>query len=131
MNNICGRFKVEWVAVDPWAAVEDQQVFKMVQWRTQRMNGFSVQRFAVQKADQHVWHRTIREVVATYRNGETDLWQRRKYFKTWLIFSEVSIADRNYSQQVQIFEPSIANIISFLRGLKEEYEGHHGVRILD
>ena len=28
-------------------------------------------------------------------------------------------------------EPSIADTISILRGLKEKYENHHGVRILD
>ena len=28
-------------------------------------------------------------------------------------------------------EPSVADTISILRGLKEKYEGHHGVRIMD
>ena len=33
--------------------------------------------------------------------------------------------------QVLVKEPSIPDTISILRGLKEKYEGHHGVRILD
>ena len=34
-------------------------------------------------------------------------------------------------QQVLIEEPSIEDSISILRGLKEKYEVHHGVKILD
>ncbi|KAJ8494055.1 hypothetical protein OPV22_015776 [Ensete ventricosum] len=34
-------------------------------------------------------------------------------------------------QQVYVAEPSIADTISILRGLKEKYEEHHGVRIQD
>ncbi|URD73059.1 Sigma-54 interaction domain [Musa troglodytarum] len=34
-------------------------------------------------------------------------------------------------QQVYVAEPSVADTISILRGLKEKYEGHHGVRIQD
>ncbi|WJX75670.1 Chaperone protein ClpB1 [Trifolium repens] len=34
-------------------------------------------------------------------------------------------------QQVYVSEPSVPNTISILRGLKEKYEGHHGVRIQD
>lgn len=34
-------------------------------------------------------------------------------------------------QQVYVAEPSVEDTISILRGLKERYEGHHGVRILD
>ena len=33
--------------------------------------------------------------------------------------------------QVHVAEPSGTDTISILRGLKEKYEGHHGVRILD
>ncbi|XWS37283.1 hypothetical protein CRYUN_Cryun19dG0029900 [Craigia yunnanensis] len=34
-------------------------------------------------------------------------------------------------QQVCVAEPSVVDTISILRGLKEKYEGHHGVRIQD
>jgi len=34
-------------------------------------------------------------------------------------------------QQVYVSEPSVPDTISILRGLKERYENHHGVRILD
>ena len=34
-------------------------------------------------------------------------------------------------QQVQVHEPSVENTVSILRGLKERYESHHGVRIAD
>ena len=34
-------------------------------------------------------------------------------------------------QQVFVAEPSVVDTISILRGLKERYEGHHGVRIQD
>jgi len=34
-------------------------------------------------------------------------------------------------QQVYVSEPSVPDTISILRGLKEKYEGHHGVRIQD
>ena len=34
-------------------------------------------------------------------------------------------------QQILVEEPSLANSISILRGLKEKYEVHHGVKILD
>ena len=34
-------------------------------------------------------------------------------------------------QTVQVEQPSVADTISILRGLKERYETHHGVRILD
>src|SRR6187200_851769 len=34
-------------------------------------------------------------------------------------------------QPVQVGEPSIEDTIAILRGLKERYESHHGVRILD
>ncbi|MDA3962851.1 MAG: ATP-dependent chaperone ClpB [Planctomycetota bacterium] len=34
-------------------------------------------------------------------------------------------------QQVQVGEPSVTDTVSILRGLKERYETHHGVRIAD
>lgn len=34
-------------------------------------------------------------------------------------------------QQVLVKEPSVADTVSILRGLKERYESHHGVQILD
>ncbi|WVZ68855.1 hypothetical protein U9M48_017739 [Paspalum notatum var. saurae] len=34
-------------------------------------------------------------------------------------------------QQVFVAEPSVADTVSIMRGLKEKYEGHHGVRIQD
>ena len=34
-------------------------------------------------------------------------------------------------QQILVEEPSIDDSISILRGLKEKYEVHHGVKILD
>jgi len=34
-------------------------------------------------------------------------------------------------QQVDVAEPSVTDTISILRGLKEKYELHHGVKILD
>ena len=34
-------------------------------------------------------------------------------------------------QQVYVGEPSVESTISILRGLKERYETHHGVRIAD
>ena len=34
-------------------------------------------------------------------------------------------------QQVYIGQPSVENAISILRGLKERYEAHHGVKIVD
>ena len=34
-------------------------------------------------------------------------------------------------QQIIIDEPSIEDSISILRGIKEKYEVHHGVKILD
>lgn len=35
------------------------------------------------------------------------------------------------SSQVNVAEPSVADTISILRGLKEKYENHHGVQIED
>ncbi|KAG1699195.1 hypothetical protein DVH05_014111 [Phytophthora capsici] len=34
-------------------------------------------------------------------------------------------------QQVQVREPSVPDTVSILRGLKERYESHHGVQIMD
>lgn len=34
-------------------------------------------------------------------------------------------------QQVRVAEPSVEDTISILRGLKDKYEAHHGVRISD
>jgi ATP-dependent Clp protease ATP-binding subunit ClpB len=34
-------------------------------------------------------------------------------------------------QQIYVSEPSVLDTISILRGIKEKYENHHGVRILD
>ena len=34
-------------------------------------------------------------------------------------------------QPVFVGEPSVADTISILRGIKEKYETHHGVRITD
>lgn len=46
---------------------------------------------------------------------------------TWLL--DVALARR--FQPIQINEPTIQDTISILRGIKEKYEVHHGVRITD
>ncbi|TYI72715.1 hypothetical protein E1A91_D07G079300v1 [Gossypium mustelinum] len=56
--------------------------------------------------------------------GATTLEEYRKYVEKDAAF------ERRF-QQVYVAEPSIADTISILRGLKEKYEGHHGVRIQD
>ncbi|RZR87906.1 hypothetical protein BHM03_00015379 [Ensete ventricosum] len=56
--------------------------------------------------------------------GATTLEEYRKYVKKDAAF------ERRF-QQVYVAEPSIADTISILRGLKEKYEEHHGVRIQD
>ncbi|XP_030537316.2 chaperone protein ClpB1 [Rhodamnia argentea] len=56
--------------------------------------------------------------------GATTLDEYRKYVEKDAAF------ERRF-QQVYVAEPSIADTISILRGLKEKYEGHHGVRIQD
>lgn len=44
----------------------------------------------------------------------------------------LSICSRRVATwQVLVKEPSVEDTISILRGLKEKYESHHGVRILD
>ncbi|XAR65529.1 hypothetical protein NMG60_11009681 [Bertholletia excelsa] len=56
--------------------------------------------------------------------GATTLEEYRKYVEKDAAF------ERRF-QQVYVAEPSVADRISILRGLKERYEGHHGVRIQD
>eukprot|EP00250_Pteridium_aquilinum_P030298 c4103_g1_i1 orf=123-1355(+) len=56
--------------------------------------------------------------------GATTLEEYRKYVEKDAAF------ERRF-QQVFVAEPSVSDTISILRGLKEKYEGHHGVRILD
>jgi ATP-dependent Clp protease ATP-binding subunit ClpB len=56
--------------------------------------------------------------------GATTLDEYRKYIEKDLAF------ERRF-QQVFVGEPSVDDTISILRGLKERYEVHHGVRIRD
>ncbi|XP_014496061.1 chaperone protein ClpB1 [Vigna radiata var. radiata] len=56
--------------------------------------------------------------------GATTLEEYRKYVEKDAAF------ERRF-QQVYVTEPSVVDTVSILRGLKERYEGHHGVRILD
>jgi len=56
--------------------------------------------------------------------GATTLDEYRKYIEKDAAF------ERRF-QQVYVAEPSVTDTISILRGLKEKYESHHGVRILD
>eukprot|EP00599_Poterioochromonas_sp_BG-1_P009899 CAMPEP_0173144540 /NCGR_PEP_ID=MMETSP1105-20130129/7287_1 /TAXON_ID=2985 /ORGANISM="Ochromonas sp., Strain BG-1" /LENGTH=886 /DNA_ID=CAMNT_0014058227 /DNA_START=46 /DNA_END=2706 /DNA_ORIENTATION=- len=56
--------------------------------------------------------------------GATTLDEYRKYIEKDLAF------ERRF-QQVFVGEPSVDDTISILRGLKEKYEVHHGVRIRD
>ncbi|KAF2396281.1 P-loop containing nucleoside triphosphate hydrolase protein [Trichodelitschia bisporula] len=56
--------------------------------------------------------------------GATTLGEYRKYIEKDQAF------ERRF-QQVLIKEPSIPETVSILRGLKERYETHHGVTILD
>jgi len=56
--------------------------------------------------------------------GATTLDEYRKYIEKDAAF------ERRF-QQVNVPEPSIEDTISILRGLKERYETHHGVRIAD
>ncbi len=56
--------------------------------------------------------------------GATTLAEYRKYIEKDQAF------ERRF-QQVLVKEPSVAETISILRGLKERYEVHHGVTILD
>ncbi|KGO78059.1 Clp ATPase, C-terminal [Penicillium italicum] len=56
--------------------------------------------------------------------GATTLSEYRKYIEKDQAF------ERRF-QQVLVKEPTISETISILRGLKEKYEAHHGVNILD
>jgi len=56
--------------------------------------------------------------------GATTLEEYRKHVETDAAF------ERRF-QQVYVKEPSVTDTISILRGLKEKYEVHHGVRIRD
>ena len=56
--------------------------------------------------------------------GATTLSEYRKYIEKDQAF------ERRF-QQVLVKEPSLSETISILRGLKEKYEVHHGVNILD
>ncbi|TYJ42397.1 hypothetical protein E1A91_A03G086700v1 [Gossypium mustelinum] len=56
--------------------------------------------------------------------GATTLEEYRKYVEKDAAF------ERRF-QQVYVAEPSVLDTVSILRGLKEKYEGHHGVRIQD
>lgn len=56
--------------------------------------------------------------------GATTLEEYRKYVEKDAAF------ERRF-QQVQVGEPSVEDTISILRGIKEKYETHHGVRIMD
>ncbi|XP_057823315.2 chaperone protein ClpB1 isoform X2 [Cryptomeria japonica] len=56
--------------------------------------------------------------------GATTLEEYRKYVEKDAAF------ERRF-QKVYVAEPSVADTINILRGLKEKYEGHHGVRIMD
>ena len=56
--------------------------------------------------------------------GATTINEYRKYI-------EKDPALERRFQPVQVDEPSVEDTISILRGLKEKYEVHHGIRILD
>lgn len=56
--------------------------------------------------------------------GATTLKEHRKYIEKDAAF------ERRF-QPVLVSEPSVAATISILRGLKEKYEAHHGIRIMD
>ena len=56
--------------------------------------------------------------------GATTINEYRKYI-------EKDPALERRFQPVMVNEPSVEDTISILRGLKEKYEVHHGVRILD
>src|SRR6201982_228773 len=56
--------------------------------------------------------------------GATTLDEYRLYIE------KDSALERRF-QQVYVGEPSVEDTIAILRGLKEKYEVHHGVRITD
>ncbi|KAF9459898.1 P-loop containing nucleoside triphosphate hydrolase protein [Collybia nuda] len=56
--------------------------------------------------------------------GATTLGEYRKYIET------DAALERRFAQVI-VNEPSVSETISILRGIREKYEVHHGVRILD
>jgi len=56
--------------------------------------------------------------------GATTLNEYRKYIEKDAAF------ERRF-QPVKVLEPTVEDTISILRGLKEKYEVHHGMRIQD
>ena len=56
--------------------------------------------------------------------GATTLAEYRKYVE------KDAALERRFAQ-VMVNEPSVPETISILRGIREKYEVHHGVRILD
>jgi ATP-dependent Clp protease ATP-binding subunit ClpA len=56
--------------------------------------------------------------------GATTLAEYRKYIET------DAALERRFAQVI-VNEPSVPETISILRGIREKYEVHHGVRILD
>lgn len=56
--------------------------------------------------------------------GATTLAEYRKYIET------DAALERRFAQVI-VSEPSVSETISILRGIREKYEVHHGVRILD
>jgi ATP-dependent Clp protease ATP-binding subunit ClpB len=56
--------------------------------------------------------------------GATTLAEYRKYIET------DSALERRFAQ-VLVNEPTVGETVSILRGIREKYEVHHGVRILD
>lgn len=56
--------------------------------------------------------------------GATTLEEYKKYIE------KDSALERRF-QKIQVFEPNVVDTISILRGLKERYEVHHGIRIHD
>lgn len=46
-------------------------------------------------------------------------------------FAERDATFERRFQQMLVAEPSVPDTINILRGVKEKYEGHHGVRIQD
>ena len=56
--------------------------------------------------------------------GATTVEEYRKYIEKDAAF------ERRF-QQVAVGEPTVADTVAILRGLKEKYEAHHGVRVLD
>ena len=57
--------------------------------------------------------------------------QRGILFDVLLVLVEKDAALARRFQPVFVSEPTVEDTISILRGLKEKYELHHGVRITD